>query len=58
MIYRRSPALIKNYKPGNIPADFDRRMREAAWKAIVDHPLAHIDDADGDGIGDLDSVAE
>lgn len=58
MIYRRSPALIKNYKPGNIPADFDRRMREAAWKAIVDHPLAHVDDADGDGIGDMEPAAE
>lgn len=58
MLYGKSPALIETYIPANIPLAFDRKMRVAAWKAIVTSPFAGVDDEDGDGIADVDSAAE
>ena len=42
----------------NTPFKFDRKMRDAAWKAIVTAPFARIDDEDGDGIADVVAAAE
>ena len=52
MLYGKSPAKIEGYMPSGIPPAFDRRMREAAWNAIVKSPFADVDDADGDGVAD------
>ncbi|MEM9478767.1 MAG: hypothetical protein AAGA58_03800 [Verrucomicrobiota bacterium] len=52
MLYKKSPALIESYVPEGVPAEFDRQMRAAAWRAIVDSPFADVDDADGDGVAD------
>ncbi|MEM0898142.1 MAG: hypothetical protein AAGJ79_14790 [Verrucomicrobiota bacterium] len=52
MLYKKSPEKIEGYKPEGVPSAFDRQMREAAWKAIVESPFAGVDDADEDGLAD------
>jgi len=52
MLYRRSPATVEGYSPQGVPPAFDRQMRAAIWKAVVESPLARIDDENGDGIAD------
>lgn len=52
MLYRRSPATVKDYVPEGVPPSFDQQMREAIWKAVVNSPFANIDDANGDGVAD------
>ena len=38
MLYGKSPALLEEYKPGDVPPKLDRRMREAAWRVICTMP--------------------
>lgn len=52
ILYRRSPATVEGYAPKGVPPSFDRQMRAAIWKAVVDSPFAGIDDANGDGAAD------
>ncbi len=52
MLYRRSPETVEGYAPQGVPQAFDRQMRAAIWKAVIESPFAGIDDADGDGMAD------
>jgi len=52
MLYRRSPATVEGYAPEGVPPAFDRQMRAAIWKAVVESPFAGIDDEDADGRAD------
>jgi hypothetical protein len=52
VLYQRSPALLKDYKPEGTAPNVDRVLREAAWQAAITHPLSGVVDKDGDGVGD------
>jgi hypothetical protein len=52
MLYGKSPELIEGYQPQGVPTALDSLLREIAWKAIVESPLAAVDDTDGDGLAD------
>jgi hypothetical protein len=52
VLYRRSPELIKNYKPAKLSAKIDGIMRKVAWKAIINTPLSGITDKNDDGLAD------
>jgi len=32
--------------------ELDRRMRQCAWRAVVDHPLTGVTDENGNGVAD------
>ena len=50
-LYKKSPELIE-FK-SKVPNDeLDKIMRRVAWKAVVDYPLARIDDDNKNGIAD------
>ena len=63
-LYKRSPELITS--PIHFPApgkdggkklkapdeELDRMFRKIAWQAVIQDPLSHIIDPDGDGIGE------
>ena len=50
-LYKKSPELL-DFK-SKVPNDkLDKIMRRVAWKAVVDYPLARIDDDNKNGIAD------
>lgn len=51
-LYKKSPALLEGYAPGGVPPKLDKRMREAAWRAITASPFTGIKDANANGIAD------
>lgn len=57
-LYRRSPELIQSSvipldrKRDDISPGLDTAFRKIAWKAVCNHPLTGIVDADQDGIAD------
>jgi hypothetical protein len=33
-------------------AELDQRMRQAAWRAVIHHPLSGVTDKNANGVGD------
>jgi hypothetical protein len=50
-LYKKSPELV-DVKSTVFDRDLDRTMRRVAWKAVVNYPLAGIDDDNQNGVAD------
>ncbi len=52
-IYKKSPESIDApFEVTRYNKQLDQRMRQCAWRAVVNHPLSGVRDKDGNGIGD------
>lgn len=52
-LYQRSPEPIEARFPvTDYNAQLDRRMRQAAWRAVIHHPLSGVNDKNANGVGD------
>jgi len=52
-LYKKSPALIEaEFEVSRYNAELDKRMRQCAWKAVVNNPHTGITDKNENGIAD------
>ncbi len=50
-LYKKSPELV-DVKSNVFDSELDKTMRRVAWRAVVDYPLAGVDDENQNGIAD------